>query len=188
MPQPRRAPALPGPAWGAPASPHWLGSALAHRPPRAAAPSSHSLPSCPGHLLSTQELLCSWGSVRALFSLHAGAHLTCVRLHPQAGQPCTGPCASIRGCLKGLPHLPPGPSEQPHGLPAPSPAGQLPGLLTRPPPEAPRLRAAASGLEPPCAAPRNPDPSEVTARHPFPLTSGSHQGCFLSQDPPVLGI
>lgn len=32
----------------------------------------------------------------------------------------------------------------------------------------------------PCP-PRNPDPSEAAlARHPFPLTSGSHSGCFLS--------
>ena len=124
----------------------------------------------PWSLVLHSEPLCSGGSVREpLFSLHTQCPSDlCQASTRRLGNCPPAPCASPRGCLKGLPHLP---------LPRPQ-VSQLPGLLrlpSGPPPEAPRLHAATSSAwaTVPCPA-RNPDPSEVTAHHPFPPTSGSH--------------
>lgn len=178
MSQSRRAPALPGPLHGGPS----LGlTGWAPRSPttlRGAADPVFPLSSLsPRPLVPHSELLCSWGSVQGpLFSLHTRCPSDLCQASPPGRatvhwSPAHLHAAILRVFLISL--LAPR-SNHMASLPHPQ-VGQLPGLVTRPPPEAPRPHAAASSAwaTVPCP-PRNPDPSEVTACHPFPPTSGSH--------------
>lgn len=117
------------------------------------------------------EPLCSGGSVRGpLFSLHTQCPSDlCQASTPRLGNRPPAPCASVlRVFLISLPAPPP--SE-----PAAGTAEAADWTSTR------SCQAACGhllGLGH-CALPaRNPDPSEVTACHPFPPTSGSHSSAL----------
>lgn len=161
-------------AWGPqPRALHWLGSA-AHRPllRGAAGPRLPTLSS----LLPLAPATCSPLRTAVLLGLRPRApkfspHTRCpsdlCQASPQAGNrplvPCDLYAVVLRSSLS--PFL--GPRSKLHGLPRPIPAGQLPGLALDLHPSSQTAAAASSAWATVPCPPRNPDPSEVTARHPF---------------------